>query len=74
VWFGFLVVLVVPSPKCHCQEFGEFVDVSVNWTDVPAKGDLGLYVNDAVPAEGITVIVRLTFLDPSLLPAVRLTL
>jgi hypothetical protein len=31
-------------------------------------------VNDAVPAEGIMVIVRVFVLDPELLPAVRLTL
>jgi hypothetical protein len=68
------VVLVVPSPKCHCQEVGELLDVSVNWTVFPACGDAGLYVNDAAPAEAITVIVRLRALDPALLPAVRLTL
>jgi hypothetical protein len=31
-------------------------------------------VNDAAPAEGITVIVLVFFLDPALLAAVRLTL
>jgi hypothetical protein len=30
VWLGFLVELVVPSPKCHCHEVGLFVEVSVN--------------------------------------------
>jgi hypothetical protein len=78
VWLGFLAVLVIPSPKCHCQEIGEFVDVSVNWIGCPVIGDAGLYVNDAavaaVEADGITVIVRLFVLDPVLLPAVRLTL
>jgi hypothetical protein len=74
VWLGFLVVLVVPSPKCHCQAVGDPVDVSVNWTASLVLGGLGLYVNDASAAVGIMVIVRLTFLDPALLPAVRLTL
>jgi hypothetical protein len=74
VWFGFSVALVVPSPKCHCQEVGEFVDVSVNCTAFPTAGGIGLYLNDATPAEGITVIVRLRTLEPALLAAVRLTL
>jgi hypothetical protein len=30
MWLGFLALLVIPSPKCHNQEVGEFVDVSVN--------------------------------------------
>jgi len=30
VWLGFLVELVVPSPKCHCHEVGPFVEVSAN--------------------------------------------
>jgi hypothetical protein len=67
-------VLVVPSPKFHCQEVGEFVDVSVNWTACPAVGVAGLYVNDAAPAEGMTVTVRLLVLAPALLVAVRLIL
>jgi hypothetical protein len=29
-WLGFLVVEVVPSPKFHCQEVGDPVEVSVN--------------------------------------------
>jgi len=69
-----LVVFVIPSPKCHCQEVGEFVDVSVNWIAFPAVGDPGLYENDAAPTEGITVIVLLLLLVPAVLPAVRLTL
>ena len=68
------MLLVVPSPKCHCQDVGELFDVSVNWIAFPVCGDTGLYVNDAVPAEVITVIVRLFTLDPALLPAVKLTL
>jgi hypothetical protein len=74
VWLGFLVVLVVPSPKCHCQEVGVPVEVSVNCTAWPAPGEDGLYVNEAEEAEGITVIVRRLVLEPALLPAVRLTL
>jgi hypothetical protein len=42
MWLGFLVVLVIPSPKFHCQEVGEFVEVSVNWTVFPVAGDPGL--------------------------------
>ena len=41
-WLGFWAVLVFPSPKFHCQELGLPVDVSVNWTDCPAAGDVGL--------------------------------
>jgi hypothetical protein len=74
VWLGFVVELVVPSPKCHCQEVGEFVDVSVNWMALPTCGDLGLYVKDAAPAEGITVIVLVFVLDAAALVAVSLTL
>jgi len=69
-----LVVLVVPSPKCHCQEVGLFVEVSVNCTARPVSGEAGLKVKDAAPAEGITVIVLDLVLEPALLPAVRLTL
>jgi hypothetical protein len=32
VWLGFWTVLVDPSPKLHCQEVGEPVEVSVNCT------------------------------------------
>jgi hypothetical protein len=35
-------VLVVPSPKFHCQEVGDPVEVSVNCTAWPAVGDAGL--------------------------------
>jgi len=66
-------VLVVPSPKCHCQEVGDPVDVSVNWTDCPALGGLGLYLNDAAKPEGITMIVRLSFPDPAPMRAVKIT-
>jgi hypothetical protein len=41
---------------------------------IPVLGGFGLYVNAAVEAESTTVSVRLTFLDPALLLAVRLTL
>jgi hypothetical protein len=30
VWLGFWVVLVPESPKFHCQEVGDPVDVSAN--------------------------------------------
>jgi len=72
VWLGFWAVLVAPSPKLHCQEVGEPVDVSVNWTACPATGEAGLYVKDAVRA-GTTVTVRVTLCEPELLVAVRVT-
>ena len=74
MWLGFLVPLVIPSPKCHSHEVGEFVDVSVNWMACPVAGDAGLKVNEAEEAEGVTVTVRLTFLEAVPLLAVRLTL
>ena len=73
-------MLVIPSPKCHCQEVGELVDVSVNWTAFPATGVEGEYLNEAAETVedfvlgGITVIVRLFTFDPAPFAAVRLTL
>jgi metal-sulfur cluster biosynthetic enzyme len=59
-------MLVAPSPKFHCQEVGEPVEVSVNCTACPAAGEAGLYVNDAVN-DCPTIIVRLVLfkLEPA---------
>jgi hypothetical protein len=46
--------------------------VSVNWTDCPAAGVVGLYVNEAVNAAP-TVTVLVVLLDPEALVAVRVT-
>jgi hypothetical protein len=72
VWLGFWAVLVVPSPKFHCQEVGLPVEVSVNCTAWPAVGELGVKVKDAVSA-GTIVTVRVVFLEPEELVAVRFT-
>jgi hypothetical protein len=32
-WLGFCDDEVVPSPKLHCHEVGDPVEVSVNWMD-----------------------------------------
>ena len=48
------------------------VEVSVNWTDCPAAGDVGLYVNEAARAT-TTVTVRLVLFEPEALVAVRVT-
>jgi hypothetical protein len=65
-------VLVAPSPKFQLQEVGVPADVSVNWTDCPAAGEAGLYVNDAVRATA-TVTVRVVVLDPEPFVAVKVT-
>jgi hypothetical protein len=65
-------VLGDPSPKSHCQEVGEPVEVSVNCTAWPAAGEAGPKVKEAVRA-GTTVTAWLTLLDPELLVAVRVT-
>jgi hypothetical protein len=70
VWLGFCKVLVVPSPRFHCQEVGDPAEVSVNCTACPAAGELGVKVNDA-PRAGTTVTVRLAFLEPEALLAVK---
>lgn len=72
MWFGFWAIEDDPSPKSHCQEVGDPVDVSVNWTTWPATGDAGLYVKDAVRA-GITVIVWLVLFEPVVLLTVKVT-
>jgi hypothetical protein len=57
VWLGFWAVLVVPSPKFHDQEVGLPADVSVNCTDWPAAGEVGLKVKEATSAlTGATAI------------------
>lgn len=72
VWLGFWAVLVAPSPKFHCQEVGEPVDVSVNCTAWPVAGEAGLYVNEA--ARGVaTVIVRTDEVELEPLETVRVT-
>ena len=68
------MVEVVPSPKAHSQEVGLPVEVSVNCTDWPAAGELGLKVKDAVRvAAGRTFTVRLVLLEPVPLLTVRVT-
>jgi hypothetical protein len=42
VWTGFCAVEVVASPKLHDHEVGVPVDASVNCTDWPTAGDVGL--------------------------------
>ena len=65
-------MLVAPSPKFHCQEAGDPVEVSVNCTACPAAGELGVKVKEAVRS-GITVTARLALCEPELLVAVRVT-
>jgi hypothetical protein len=61
------VVEVDASPKFHCQDVGDPVDVSVNCTVWPAAGEAGVKVKDAVSVgEGITVTVRLAVFVPEL--------
>jgi hypothetical protein len=71
-WLGFRTVLVEPSPKFHCQEVGDPVEVSVNCTACPAAGELGMKVKEAVSA-GTTMTVRLVLWEPELLEAVSVT-
>jgi len=54
VWSGDWANEEVPSPKSHCQESGDPVEVSVNWTGLFAKASVGLTLNDAdsVPLDG----------------------
>jgi hypothetical protein len=52
VWLGFREVEVDPSPKLHCQEVGDPVDVSVNCTAWPATGEAGAYVKEALSVDG----------------------
>jgi hypothetical protein len=74
VWLGLWAVLVEPSPKFHCQEVGDPVELSVNCTAWPATGEPGANVKDAVSVgEGITVSVRLALLVPEGLVAFKVT-
>jgi hypothetical protein len=72
VWLGFWAVDVNPSPKFHCQEVGDPVDVSVNCTACPVTGEAALKVNEAASAAA-TVTVRLTLPEPELLVTVNVT-
>jgi hypothetical protein len=67
-------VLVAPSPKFHCQDVGEPVEVSVNCTACPAAGDAGLKLKDAEGMDkGFTVSVWLAVFVPELLIAFKVT-
>jgi hypothetical protein len=61
-WLGFLTVLVVPSPKSHCQEVGSPEVVSANCTTCFAVGEMGLNTKVAGSIAGMTVMVRLACL------------
>jgi hypothetical protein len=65
---------VPPSPKFQDHEVGLPADVSVNCTDWPATGDVGLYVN-AETMTGIvaTLSVLLPCLDPERVEATNVT-
>ena len=65
-------MLVAPSPKFHCHIDGVPIDVSVNCTDCPAAGDVGLYENEAARAAA-TVNDLLVLFEPEALVAVRVT-
>lgn len=53
-------MLVVPSAKSQLQVVGFPVEVSVNSTDCPAVGAVGLKVKEAVTELGVaTAMVRL---------------
>ena len=68
-------MLVVPSPKFHCQEVGLPADVSVNCTDWPVTGELGLKVKEAVSDDAdITAMDWLPFFEPEPLLAIRETM
>jgi hypothetical protein len=68
-------VLVDPSPKFHCHEVGDPVDVSVNCTVWPATGEVGLKLKDAESVdEGSTVTTWLVVSVPASLVAFKVTL
>jgi hypothetical protein len=73
-WLGFWAALVDPSPKLHCQEVGEPVELSVNWTACAAAGEAGLKVKAAESAgEEVTVTALLAVFDPEPLLAPNVT-
>jgi len=70
----FWAALVAPSPKLHCQEVGDPVEVSVNCTACPASGEAGLKVKDAVGVdEGLTMTALLAVFVPAPLLASKVT-
>ena len=67
-------MLVPPSPKFHCHEVGLPVDVSVNCTDWPAAGEVGLELKDALSmATGKTVMIWVALFVAEPLPIVNIT-
>jgi len=72
VWSGDWANEEVPSPKSHCQESGDPVEVSVNCTARPETGDAGLNVNDAANAEAIEILTVVVF-DPEPSDTVNVT-
>jgi hypothetical protein len=73
-WLGFWAVLVVPSPKFHCQEVGDPVEVSENCTACPAIGAAGEKVKEDDSTDmDATVSVWLPYFGPELEPAVSVT-
>jgi hypothetical protein len=65
-------VLVVPSPKFHCQAVGVPIDASVNCTDWPGVGEEGEYLKDAARAAA-TVTFLVVLVEPELFVMVRAT-
>jgi hypothetical protein len=74
VWLGLRDVEVAPSPKLHDQDVGEPVDVSVNATAWPARGEAGLKVKEAASVGDVTTVtICVTLLDDEALLAVKVT-
>jgi hypothetical protein len=71
-WLGFCNVEVAPSPKFHCHEIGDPVEVSVNPMDWPVVGEAGLKLKDAVSTAPI-MMFRVAIFDPRLFVTVRVT-
>jgi len=65
-------VLVPPSPKSHCQEFGFPEEVSANCTFCPGPRVVGLKTKDAA-ASGMIASILNDFLDPTLLVTIKVT-
>jgi hypothetical protein len=72
VWLGFWVVPIVPSPKFQDQEAGFPEDRSVNCTDWPVAGEVGLKEKEAASASA-TVRDWLEALEPEPFVAVKVT-